>query len=258
VLFDQSQNALIEYPAGRSGGYEIPNGIANIGVSAFQDCANLTSVTIPDSVTNIEVFAFVSCVSLTNVTIGNHVTSIGIDAFGFCTSLASVTIPDSVSSIGSQAFSFCSALTNVTIGRGLTNIGNNAFTYLPSLTRVNFTGNAPLAPANFTVFDNDYNNPIAYRLPDTTGWGADFDALPTALWLPQIQTSDAGLRGWTNPFGFNITWASGRTVVVEACTNLANHTWSPVHTNILAGGCSYFSDPQWTNYPARLYRLRSP
>ena len=24
------------------------------------------------------------------------------------------------------------------------------------------------------------------------------------------------------------------------------------------GGMSYFSDPQWTNYPSRFYRLRSP
>ena len=25
-----------------------------------------------------------------------------------------------------------------------------------------------------------------------------------------------------------------------------------------AGGTSYFSDPLWTNYPTRFYRLRSP
>jgi hypothetical protein len=47
-------------------------------------------------------------------------------------------------------------------------------------------------------------------------------------------------------------------VVVEACTDLAHPIWSPLQTNTLAGSSSYFSDPQWTNYPARLYRLRSP
>jgi len=45
---------------------------------------------------------------------------------------------------------------------------------------------------------------------------------------------------------------------VEACTDLANPAWSPVSTNILSGGWSYFSDPQWTNHPRRFYRLRSP
>jgi hypothetical protein len=48
------------------------------------------------------------------------------------------------------------------------------------------------------------------------------------------------------------------TVVVEACTNLANPTWYPLATNTLSGGSAYFSDPQWTDYPTRFYRLRSP
>jgi hypothetical protein len=47
-------------------------------------------------------------------------------------------------------------------------------------------------------------------------------------------------------------------LVVEACTNLANPIWSPLATNTLSNGSSYFSDPQWTNYPTRFYRLRSP
>jgi hypothetical protein len=47
-------------------------------------------------------------------------------------------------------------------------------------------------------------------------------------------------------------------VMVQACTNLANSIWSPISTNTLTGGSFYFSDPKWTNYPARFYRLRSP
>jgi hypothetical protein len=62
----------------------------------------------------------------------------------------------------------------------------------------------------------------------------------------------------TNQFGFIISWATNITVVVEACTNLANPTWSPVGTNTLTDGSSYFSDSKWTNCPARFYRLRSP
>jgi hypothetical protein len=52
--------------------------------------------------------------------------------------------------------------------------------------------------------------------------------------------------------------ASGETVVVEACTNLANAAWQPLQTNTLTTGTASFSDPQWINYPARFYRLRSP
>ena len=73
-----------------------------------------------------------------------------------------------------------------------------------------------------------------------------------------MQTTSASFGVRTNQFGFTITGASNLVIVVEACTNLASPTWSPVGTNTLTGGSSYFSDPQWTNYPARLYRLRSP
>jgi len=45
---------------------------------------------------------------------------------------------------------------------------------------------------------------------------------------------------------------------VEASTNLANPTWIPLATNTLTAGSAYFSDPQWTDYPSRLYRLRWP
>ena len=105
---------------------------------------------------------------------------------------------------------------------------------------------------------NSGNNVIVYHLPGTTGWGATFAERPTALWQPQVQNSGATFGVRSNQFGFTINWASGRTVVVEACSNLASPTWSPVSTNTLSNGSSYFSDPQWTNHPARFYRLRSP
>jgi regulation of enolase protein 1 (concanavalin A-like superfamily) len=68
--------------------------------------------------------------------------------------------------------------------------------------------------------------------------------------------ADFGLR--TNQFGFIINAANGMTVAVDACTNLANPSWMPLATNTLTGSSLYFSDPQWTNYPSRFYRLRWP
>ena len=95
-------------------------------------------------------------------------------------------------------------------------------------------------------------------MPETSGWGTTLAGRPTALWRPQVQTSDASFGVKLNQFGFNITWADGRVVVVDASTNLATPVWTPVSTNTLAGGSSYFSDPHWTNAPTRFYRLRSP
>ena len=175
----------------------------------------------------------------------------GIFNFNNCINLTSVTIPNSVTNIDS-AFSGCGSLTNVIIGNGVTNI-SFAFNGCSSLSSVYFKGNAP--GANFFAYGGDTNATV-YYLPGTIGWDSTFDGLPTTVWLPQVQTSDASFGVRTNRFGFNINWASGQTVVVEACTNLTNPIWSPVGTNTLTSDSAYFSDPQWTNYPARFYRLR--
>ena len=71
-----------------------------------------------------------------------------------------------------------------------------------------------------------------------------------------MQTIKKSFGGQKSKFGFNINWTSNQVVVVEASTNLIN--WQPVQTNTLTTGSAYFSDPQWTNYPGRFYRLRSP
>jgi hypothetical protein len=95
-----------------------------------------------------------------------------------------------------------------------------------------------------------------YRL-----WGMTFGGRPTAFWFlpnPLILNNGPSFGVRSNRFGFTISWATNTPVVVEACTNLASPLWSPVGTNTLIGGSSYFSDPQWTNHPARFYRLRSP
>jgi len=68
----------------------------------------------------------------------------------------------------------------------------------------------------------------------------------------------AHVRVQTNRFGFVITGSSNLVVVVEASAKLANPAWHPVQTITLTGGSFYFSDPGWTNYPSRFYRVRGP
>jgi hypothetical protein len=82
----------------------------------------------------------------------------------------------------------------------------------------------------------------------------------TATALPQPTTIflvNPGVR--TNRFGFTATGSSNfAVVVIEACTNVGHPAWSPIATNSLSLGPFYFSDPQWTIYPTRYYRARSP
>ena len=262
----------------------IPNSVTSIGSNAFIWDSSLTSVTIPNSVTNIGNSAFYACASLNNVMIGNQVISIGDCAFGRCSNMTSVIIPNSVTSIGSGAFSNCFSLTNIIIGNRVTNIGSNAFAWCQSLTSVTipnsvtniksdafsfcsnlkgiyFKGNCPSVGSGVL---SGANNATVYYLPGTTGWRAPFfGGRPAFLWNPQPQAGDGSFGIQANQFGFNITGSSNLVIVVEGSTNLANPVWSPLSTNTLntfigTNGTSYFSDPQWTNYPGRFYRLRSP
>lgn len=96
---DSSISGNITIPS-TLGGYPV----TSIGYEAFEDCINLTGVTIPDDVTTIGSFSFYGCRNLTNVTIPNSVTIIKDYAFAVCTNLINITIPDSVTSIGRDTF----------------------------------------------------------------------------------------------------------------------------------------------------------
>ncbi len=177
-----------------------------------------------------------------------------------------VSVPGStngypVTTIGGAAFNSLSKLTTVTFPGSITNLSNGAFAYCNSLTGVYFQGNAPALGGADVFFQTI--NAIVYYLPGTTGWGLRLSGQPAVLWNPQAQTGDGSFGVLTNQFGFNIAGSSNLVVVVEAGTSLVNPVWLPLSTNTLntyvgTNGTSYFSDPQWTNYPGRFYRLRSP
>ena len=251
---------------------------------------NIASVSVPASVTSIGSQVFAVCFNLTAITVdpqnrfyssrdgalfdksqftllqypeglaGSYavpgsVTTIATGALAECGGLTSLSIPGSVSTLLDLAICSCPNLGSVTIAGNVASLPNDLFTGCGSLTNVFFQGNAPTADSY--VFGGN-NNATAYYLPGTTGWGPTFAGLPTVLWNPQMQTGDATFGVRTNQFGFTITGNSNLVVVVEACELLSNAIWSPVATNTLTSGYSYFSDPQCTNYPARFYRLRSP
>ncbi|MDE7153259.1 MAG: leucine-rich repeat domain-containing protein, partial [Muribaculaceae bacterium] len=147
--------------------------VTEIGVRAFCDCSNLTSVAIPNSVTTICESAFCRCSSLKSVSIPNSVTLIDNYAFYDCTGLtraefASVEslcqiefknfcsnplyysqklylggkeirglyIPNTVTSIGNYAIYGGAGLSWVFISNSVTSIGAYAFCGCTGLTSI--------------------------------------------------------------------------------------------------------------------------
>lgn len=78
------------------GGSVIPDGITEIGDSAFSCCDGLERITIPSSVTRIGNYAFEKCSGLRELIIEDGLQEIGGLAFTGCTSLADVTLPDNL------------------------------------------------------------------------------------------------------------------------------------------------------------------
>ena len=129
--------------------------VTSIGVSAFEYCTGLTSVTLPNSVTSIGGDAFYHCTGLTSVSLPNSVTSIGVYAFYECSGLTSITIPNSVTTIGKYAFRRCTGLTSVTLSNSVTEIGKYAFADCENLKSINVVkDNLHYCSENGVLFDN--------------------------------------------------------------------------------------------------------
>jgi len=113
--------------------------------SIFEDCRDLTSVTIPNSVTSIGRYAFSGCRGLTSVDIPNSVMTISEQAFYYCSGLTSVGIGSNVTTISSGAFYGCGFLSSVHI------------TDIEAWCKISFTdsGSNPLANAHHLFLNEE-------------------------------------------------------------------------------------------------------
>jgi len=93
----------------------IPNSVTTIGISAFENCSYMTSVSLSNSITVINDNTFSGCSTLESVIIPKGVTTIGYNAFANCYGLASVTIPTTVTSLPYYAFENCYHISSLTL-----------------------------------------------------------------------------------------------------------------------------------------------
>ncbi|MBR6207618.1 MAG: leucine-rich repeat domain-containing protein [Oscillospiraceae bacterium] len=89
VLYDHDFETLLVCPAGKTGSFNIPDGITSIEFHAFYGSL-LNEITIPESITCLGEFAFCKCDGLTTITIPSSVTKIEYGVFIWCDSLANV------------------------------------------------------------------------------------------------------------------------------------------------------------------------
>ena len=127
---------------------ELPESVETLGYRCFYS-SGLTSIVIPESVTIFEdsndptnrVGTFENCKELTSVTLPSNMTEIPSYMFYLCSALESIHIPESVTTISECAFRECTSLTSIQTPAALESIGNYAFYNCTKLTDVSFSDN---------------------------------------------------------------------------------------------------------------------
>lgn len=119
-------NKLIDY-TGTEENVVIPQGIREIGASAFSNNLTIKSITMPDSVKVIGPCAFMWCTNLEEMTVPGGVEKISRLTFCNCHSLRRIDIPDTVKEIGEDAFIGCFMLLTVDLPESVQSVGAHAF-----------------------------------------------------------------------------------------------------------------------------------
>ncbi len=94
VLFSENEDGvrtLVSYPAGKTNeAYSVPEGVTQIGSSAFMNNTNLRAVSIAENVNTVCSDAFKNCTSLESVDIGSALQSMPVNPFAGCISLSQI------------------------------------------------------------------------------------------------------------------------------------------------------------------------
>jgi len=122
----------------------IPNSVTSIQALAFEECRDLTAVIIPNSVVTIGHSAFYGCYNMESIDLPSSITTIEDYVFQNCGGLTSLLIPSSVDTIGKCAFNNCRSLTSLVIPNSVTTIGDNAFAGCSGLTSVTISNSVTI------------------------------------------------------------------------------------------------------------------
>jgi hypothetical protein len=90
--------------------FVIPEGVTEIGYSAFQGMKKLTTIDIPESMVYLDEYLFYNCTALRSVTGAENINKIGMYAFAKCQALTSLEGLSKVTIFGDWSFWGCSAL----------------------------------------------------------------------------------------------------------------------------------------------------
>jgi hypothetical protein len=176
------------------------------------------------------------------------VTNIGDFAF-YNSGLTNAVLDSGVSNLPDETFQCCSDLLYITIPASITPDSIYAVGGCTSLRGAFFSGDAP--GSNVVYFAQ---GAVLYYLPGSSGWTSNYFGHACLEWNPS--TSSVAVQN--GQFGFDLTGTTNIPVMVEVCDDLSAPLWTGLKSGILTGGFFHFTDPEWTNYQSRFYRISPP
>ena len=114
VVFSKDGKTLVAYPVGKGDEYTIPAGVEQLGEGAFVT-AKIKKFAVTEGVKKIGLGCFENCSELTEVTLPESLEEIAEQCFVACGALKTITIPENVKSIGDSAFTVCFGLESIII-----------------------------------------------------------------------------------------------------------------------------------------------
>ena len=138
--------------------------LEEIGKSCFQECMNLSSVSLPETVVTIKEQAFAICQNIKEFRMPSKVKEIGPMTFFYCIKLNNIIFNEAIEKIHPNAFLECYALKKVHITKNI-NTAESAFTYCSNLQEFTVDSANPYFTAiDGCLYTKDGKALVAYTL----------------------------------------------------------------------------------------------
>ncbi|MGO5174380.1 leucine-rich repeat protein [Ruminococcus sp. LCP21S3_E8] len=172
----------------------VRKGVKTIADNAFNDCMNLTNISLPNSLVSIGNMAFSYCKKLQDIKYPNNLKKIGNSAFWNCINFKSLKFPNSLKSIGNNSFGYCEEIISIYLPN-ITVIGDGAFSNCYSLNDISFSNSVKYIGENAFEDDNQILN--VYFQGSVTDWcNIDFKnelSRPNHKWCDVTVTGDTNI-----------------------------------------------------------------
>lgn len=232
---------------------EIGDDITNIEHGAFQDCINLTSVSLSNGIINIGGYAFYGCINLSEVELPQSIKIVDEFAFGNC-AFRNLHVPASLTEIGDGAFAVACGLLHISVDENnpVYDDGGYSNGIFETTTNTLVTGGInTIIPETITIIGNnafqnctdmtsiDLHDNITQIGKGAFGYCSNLKsiALPDSLkFIDQVAFCYSGLTSVTTPEKMDsIAW-----LAFHNCKNLTDVALNSraICANGLFGGCS--------------------